>query len=92
MSTTDALADPLSGAVADLLTVPLTQLYAVLWRFGAVDVVATRSESDRRPPAPRDAYRRRPGWRRPPRRSPPRLSPAPAPRRAGPTAYSQAVG
>ncbi|WP_292981228.1 Rv1535 domain-containing protein [Mycobacterium sp.] len=55
MSTTDSLADPLGGAVAGLLTVPLTQLYAVLWRLGAVEVVATRSGSNRRPPAPRAA-------------------------------------
>src|SRR5882757_11048195 len=92
MSTTDSLADPLGGAVAGLLTVPLIQLYAVLWRVGAVEVVATRSESDRRPPAPRAAYLRRHGSRRPPRRSQPRLSPAPAPRRAGPAGYSQAIG
>ncbi|WP_422203106.1 Rv1535 domain-containing protein [Mycobacterium sp.] len=92
MSTTDALADPLGGAVAGLLTVPLTQLYAVLWRLGAVEVVATRSEPDRRPPAPRDAYRRTHGSRRPPRRSQPRLSPAPAPSPTGPAGYSRATG
>ncbi|MFZ0715905.1 Rv1535 domain-containing protein, partial [Mycobacterium sp.] len=81
MSTTDSLADPLGGAVAGLLTVPLIQLYAVLWRVGAVDVVGTRSESDRsestgRPRAPRGAYLRTRGSRRPSRRSQPRLSPA----------------
>ncbi|WP_255361356.1 Rv1535 domain-containing protein [Mycobacterium sp. 1245111.1] len=91
MSTTDSLADPLGGAVAGLLTVPLTQLYAVLWRLGAVEVV-TRSESTGRTPARRTAYQRMHGSRRPRRRSQPRLSPAPAPRRGGPAGYSQAIG
>src|SRR6202000_932567 len=92
MSTTDSLADPLGGAVAGLLTVPLIQLYAVLLRVGAVEVVATRSESTGRPRAPRGVSLRRHGSRRPPRRSQPRLSPAPAPRRPDPTGYSQAIG
>src|SRR6201996_3934160 len=92
MSTTDSLADPLGGAVAGLLAVPLIQLYAVLWRVGAVEVVATRSDSARRPLAPRGAYLRMRGSRRPLRRSQPRLSPAPAPRRTGPAGYSQAAG
>ncbi|WIM90433.1 Rv1535 domain-containing protein [Candidatus Mycobacterium wuenschmannii] len=92
MSTTDSLADPLGGAVAGLLTVPLTQLYAVLWRLGAVEIVATRSESTDRPPAPRASYLRTHGSRRPPRRSQPQLSPAPAPKRSGRAEYSQAIG
>ncbi|WP_252159481.1 Rv1535 domain-containing protein, partial [Mycobacterium tuberculosis] len=39
MSTrTDALADPLASSFALLLTVPLLELYAVLWRVGVVEV------------------------------------------------------
>ncbi|UMB72469.1 Rv1535 domain-containing protein [Mycobacterium paraterrae] len=85
MSTTDALADPLGGAVAGLLTVPLTQLYAALWRLGAVEVVSTRSDPSR-------SDSRTPGPRRPQPQSQPRLSPAPAPRRAGRAEYSRATG
>ncbi|MGH3577178.1 MAG: Rv1535 domain-containing protein, partial [Mycobacterium sp.] len=36
MSTTDALADPLAEAVGLLLTAPVVELYAVLWRVGLV--------------------------------------------------------
>ncbi|MGB7144244.1 Rv1535 domain-containing protein [Mycobacterium sp.] len=92
MSTMEVPADPLGEAVAGLLTVPLRQLYAVLWRFGAVEVMATRPTPDPRIPAPAAAYPRERGSRRPPRRSQPRLSPAPAPRRAGREACSRAVG
>ncbi|NKE41289.1 hypothetical protein FVP45_13460, partial [Mycobacterium tuberculosis] len=35
---TDALADPLASSFALLLTVPLLELYAVLWRVGVVEV------------------------------------------------------
>nr|WP_237073456.1 Rv1535 domain-containing protein [Mycobacterium tuberculosis] len=43
MSTrTDALADPLASSFALLLTVPLLELYAVLWRVGVVEVRGTR--------------------------------------------------
>lgn len=38
MSTTDVTGDPLLAPFAALLRVPLIQLYAVLWRFGIVDV------------------------------------------------------
>jgi hypothetical protein len=31
--------DPLTDGVARLLTVPLCELYAVLWRIGIVDIV-----------------------------------------------------
>ncbi|WP_424392651.1 Rv1535 domain-containing protein [Mycobacterium sp.] len=92
MSTKDALADPLGEAVAGLLIVPLIQLYAVLWRVGAVQVFQTRPAPDRRLPAQVNAHLRARGLRCPPRRSPPRLSPAPVPKRAGRVAYSQAAG
>jgi hypothetical protein len=45
MSTTDALADPLSQALALLLTEPLIEMYAVLWRLGVVEIVETRRAS-----------------------------------------------
>ncbi|HXY63355.1 MAG TPA: Rv1535 domain-containing protein [Mycobacterium sp.] len=90
-STTDALADPLASGAAVLLAIPLIELYAVLWRFGLVEVQADRTAA-RRLPAPMDVYYRARGLRRQPRRSPPRLSPAPAPTRPGRAAYSQAAG
>ena len=93
MSTKDALADQLSEAVAGFLTVPLMELYALLWRAGAVQVVV---DPPRRPIrgcqlqwtliceyAGRDGHRER---------SQPRLSPAPVPSRAGRAACSRAVG
>lgn len=42
MSTTDALSDPLAAALAVVLTVPVVELYAVLWRVGVVEIVRTR--------------------------------------------------
>nr|WP_264072655.1 Rv1535 domain-containing protein [Mycobacterium cookii] len=93
MSTTkEALADPLGGAVAGLLTVPLIELYALLWRVGAVEVVGTRRPNDRHHSAPVAAYLRMRGSQRRPRPSQPRLSPAPAPKRSGREACTQAVG
>jgi len=41
MSTTDALADPMTSTVASVLAVPLRQLYALLWRAGVVEIVET---------------------------------------------------
>jgi len=38
MSTKDALADPLASTFASVLTVPLLELYALLWRVGVVEV------------------------------------------------------
>jgi hypothetical protein len=31
--------DPLTDVVADVLTLPLRELYAVLWRIGVVEIV-----------------------------------------------------
>ncbi|MGY4100297.1 Rv1535 domain-containing protein [Nocardia sp. R16R-3T] len=31
--------DPLAGALTQVLSVPLRQLYAVLWRFGIIEIV-----------------------------------------------------
>ncbi|MGW4772464.1 Rv1535 domain-containing protein [Nocardia sp. NPDC004278] len=31
--------DPLAGALTQVLTVPLRELYAVLWRFGVIEIV-----------------------------------------------------
>jgi hypothetical protein len=36
---TDVLVDPLASALARLLTMPLQQLYALLWRAGVVEIV-----------------------------------------------------
>jgi hypothetical protein len=47
MSRTDAIADQLPRALVPVLTVPLIQLYAVLWRVGVVEIVETRRESNR---------------------------------------------
>ena len=47
MTTTDALRDPLASSFAGLLRGPLTELYAVLWRVGVLDVVV-RDQAPRR--------------------------------------------
>jgi hypothetical protein len=47
MSTTDAGSDPLAAALGALLTVPLRELYAVLWRVGVVEIVRNRRCPDR---------------------------------------------
>jgi hypothetical protein len=47
MSTTDAMSDPLAAALGAVLTVPVRQLYAVLWRVGVVQIVPTRRPADR---------------------------------------------
>lgn len=53
MSTTDVLADPMTSTVASVLTVPVRQLYALLWRVGVVEIVETDRMSRRAPgPAP----------------------------------------
>ena len=44
MSTTDALGDPLAAALAEVLTVPLVQLYAALWRVGVVEILQTQEQ------------------------------------------------
>ncbi|MEV6137077.1 Rv1535 domain-containing protein [Nocardia sp. NPDC051990] len=31
--------DPLTGALTEVLTVPLRELYAVLWRLGVIEIV-----------------------------------------------------
>ncbi|MBF6145799.1 MULTISPECIES: Rv1535 domain-containing protein [Nocardia] len=35
--------DPLTGALTQVLTVPLRELYAALWRLGVIDVVGESS-------------------------------------------------
>ncbi|WP_269455144.1 Rv1535 domain-containing protein [Mycobacterium kyorinense] len=87
MSTTDALADPLASALAQLLTVPVIELYAVLWRVGVVEV----GKPDR-VAAPQDADQPIAGLQQPPRRLPPRLLPALAPTPGGQAVYSRAAG
>ncbi|MGH3958413.1 Rv1535 domain-containing protein [Mycobacterium sp.] len=86
MSTTDALADPLAAALACVLTAPVIELYAVLWRAGVVEVEQAQADQTR------SADQTAAGSRRPTRRLPLRLLPAPAPRRRAPAAYSRAVG
>ncbi|WP_249026123.1 Rv1535 domain-containing protein [Mycobacterium lacus] len=41
MTRTDAQADPLVSTIALLLTVPLREFYALLWRVGVVEVRET---------------------------------------------------
>uniref|UniRef100_UPI0037C7869B Rv1535 domain-containing protein n=1 Tax=Mycobacterium simulans TaxID=627089 RepID=UPI0037C7869B len=48
MTRTDAQSDPLVSSIAVLLTVPLRELYAVLWRVGVVEVRET-DPAKRRP-------------------------------------------
>ncbi|WP_371685520.1 Rv1535 domain-containing protein [Mycobacterium sp. MFM001] len=84
MSTTDALADPLASALAVALTVPVIELYAVLWRAGVLEAVP----ADQTLGAGQTAD----GVRRLPRRLPPRLIPAPAPSRWAREVYSRAAG
>ncbi|MER7452892.1 Rv1535 domain-containing protein [Nocardia beijingensis] len=31
--------DPLTGALTQVLAVPLRELYAMLWRFGVIEIV-----------------------------------------------------
>jgi len=40
MSTSDSLADPIISPLARVLSVPLVELYALLWRVGVVQIVA----------------------------------------------------
>jgi hypothetical protein len=40
MSTTDSLADPIVSPLARVLSVPLVELYALLWRVGVVRIGA----------------------------------------------------
>ena len=54
MKATDVLAEPLVGVTAAVLTVPLIELYAVLWRAGLLEV---RHPSSKRPPCGMPALR-----------------------------------
>src|SRR5271156_5915635 len=102
MSTTGALADPISS-LASVLSVPLLELYALLWRVGVVQIVETSetaATSHRSPRAQVAEGLKGPicpdpsahGSERPRPRSRQRRFPAPAPTRAGRVACSRAVG
>ncbi|MGA7053947.1 MAG: Rv1535 domain-containing protein [Mycobacterium sp.] len=45
MSTTNSLADPIISPIARVLSVPLVELYALLWRVGVVQIVAADGKS-----------------------------------------------
>ncbi|WP_341286296.1 Rv1535 domain-containing protein [Mycobacterium decipiens] len=103
MSTrTDALADPLVSSVALLLTVPLLELYAVLWRVGVVEVRGTDHGRRRRKAHRSQVVEGLPGpicpdpsahgseW--PLRRSQQSRLLSPAPSRVGPGGCSRATG
>ncbi|OBI81416.1 hypothetical protein A9X01_23920 [Mycobacterium asiaticum] len=47
MTTTDHLADPLASSFAALLRGPLTELYALMWRVGVLEV-GTSDRTDHR--------------------------------------------
>ncbi|MEB3034723.1 Rv1535 domain-containing protein [[Mycobacterium] nativiensis] len=54
MRATDVLADPLVEVTAVLLTVPIVELYALLWRAGVLEV---RLPASKRRPAEVPALR-----------------------------------
>ena len=91
MSTTDNLADPIVSSFVSLVSVPVFELYALLWRAGIVEI---RDNDQPRGRASRLVARVSHGPRRP-------VCPDPSahgsqPRRQSPQrpyrAYSQAVG
>ncbi|HSS25338.1 MAG TPA: Rv1535 domain-containing protein [Mycobacterium sp.] len=99
MSTTYALADPLTSTCALVLRVPLIELYALLWRAGIVEILepdqasrrasgkAARVGSD-----PVDPDLRTAGSGRPRPLSRQWRLPGLEPTRGGRAAYSQSVG
>ncbi|WP_407688484.1 Rv1535 domain-containing protein [Mycobacterium sp. HUMS_1102779] len=93
MTTSETLADPLISPVASALAVPLRHVYALLWRVGIVEIVATgrprRQSADLCPDCPISPRHRSP---RPGRPSRPRRFPEPAPSRADPAECSRAAG
>ncbi|WP_238305369.1 MULTISPECIES: Rv1535 domain-containing protein [Mycobacterium] len=58
MTTTDARLDPLAASLAVLLRRPLTELYALLWRVGVLEV-GTRAQRDEFPGRSAPVYQRR---------------------------------
>ncbi|MGV8063295.1 Rv1535 domain-containing protein [Mycobacterium kansasii] len=104
MSTTDALADPLVSSIAAVLSVPLRELYALLWRVGFVEIVERKPAPcpvpagycARVPTGPMDPvphpYCPECGSERPLRRSRRRPTPGPVPSRPGRAGYSRAAG
>ncbi|WP_425271240.1 Rv1535 domain-containing protein [Mycobacterium gastri] len=104
MSTTDALADPLVSSIAAVLSVPLRELYALLWRVGFVEVVERKpaprrvsgAHSARVPTGPMDPVRHpycpECGSERPSRRSRRRPTPGPVPTRPGRAECNRVAG
>nr|WP_243703872.1 Rv1535 domain-containing protein [Mycobacterium marinum] len=104
MSRTDALADPLVSSFAAVLTVPLREIYALLWRVGLVEIVQREpsrvrvsvtcscwvQEGLEDPAAEHDHPEH--GPQLPSRRSQQRRLPGPAPTRPGRAGYNRAVG
>ncbi|WP_244601825.1 Rv1535 domain-containing protein [Mycobacterium pseudokansasii] len=91
MSTTDALADPLVSSIAAVLSVPLRELYALLWRVGVVEIVERKPAAGPMDPVPHP-YCPECGSERPSRRSRRRPTPGPAPTRPGRAGCSRAAG
>ncbi|WP_240355630.1 Rv1535 domain-containing protein [Mycobacterium bourgelatii] len=93
MSTTDALADPLVSSLAALLTVPLTELYALLWRVGVVEI-AERSPARPSPSwsGPADPDFPAFGSAPPSPRLRQRRHPVPGPTRGGQSECTRATG
>ncbi|QLL08112.1 Rv1535 domain-containing protein [Mycobacterium vicinigordonae] len=58
MTTTDARLDPLAASLAVLLKRPLTELYALLWRAGVLEV-GTRAYRDELSDRSTPVYQRR---------------------------------
>ncbi|WP_414689005.1 Rv1535 domain-containing protein [Mycobacterium sp.] len=98
MWTTGGPDDLLISATGRLLTVPTSDLYALLWRAGVLELLETNpAPADRAPgghpsrlaPSPAD-HPTGESWR-PPRPWRPQRIPAPAPSPAGQRAYTRAT-
>lgn len=55
----DHPADPLASSFAVLLKRPLTELYAVLWRAGVLEIVSTQPAPQRHS---QEQFQRAAGW------------------------------
>jgi hypothetical protein len=96
MTTTDQPADPLASSFAVLLKGPLTELYALLWRAGVLEVGAKTHRAPRRAPENSDptidSDSLGTGSPPPAVRSRQRRQPGPVPTRPGGAPHSRAAG
>jgi hypothetical protein len=94
MTTTDQPADPLASSFAVLLRGPLTELYALLWRAGVLEVGAKTDRAPRRAPENSDLMidSLGSGSAPPAQRSRQRRQPGPVPTRPGGAPHNRAAG